>query len=309
LRGAERVFVVPDGAVHLVNFATLPEQEDTYLVESGPEFHYVSAERDLARDARTSGHGSGILALGDPTFGEPRAEPARAAAGAEPCRGLSSVRFSPLPAARAEVQEIARLWAGDGSSPNGEVTLLTGAQARESRVKELAPGREVLHLATHGFLVEEDCTREEHEGTTNPFLLSGIGLAGANTGQAAPAAGEDGILTALEVASLDLSGVRWAVLSACETGIGPVQAGEGLQGLRRAFETAGAATLIMSLWPVQDEATRSWMVELYRSHAGGATTSAAARRASLMLLEERRQAGKTTHPFYWGGFVAAGDWR
>jgi CHAT domain-containing protein/tetratricopeptide (TPR) repeat protein len=312
---AGRVFVVADGAIHLVNFATLPASEGSYLAESGPEFHYVSAERDLVRAGQAAGKGKGILAVGDPLFGTARSNPpvasasSGAAGGSPPCRGLSSVRFSPLPAARMEAQEIARLWSGGKEAPEGDVMVLTGAQAREARFKKLAPGREVLHLATHGFLVEEDCTRDENEGATNPFLLSGIGLAGANTGDTAPADGEDGILTALEVASLDLSGVQWAVLSACETGIGPAQAGEGLQGLRRAFETAGVATLIMSLWPVQDEATRNWMVALYRAHGDGASTSEAVRRAGLTLLEKRRKAGKSTHPFYWGGFVAAGDWR
>ncbi len=320
LSDEKRVFVVSDSAIHLVNFATLPATDGRYLVEDGPEFHYVSAERDLVRASRSATRGKGILAMGDPAFElapvprgshpAPTRETSREADG-DNCRGLSSVRFSPLPAARAEAQEIAALWAKDrkAGESGSEVTLLTGNEALEERFKQLAPGRQVLHLATHAFLVEEDCTQSSAQGAVNPFLLAGIGLAGANDHSAAGSDGEDGILTALEVASLDLSGVQWTVLSACETGVGPVQAGEGLQGLRRAFETAGVATLIMSLWPVQDEATRHWMVALYRAHGEGLRTSEAARRASLELLQGRRDAGKTTHPFYWGGFVATGDWR
>ncbi len=320
LSDEKRVFVVPDSAIHLVNFATLPATDGRYLAEDGPEFHYVSAERDLVRASQSPARGVGILAMGDPDF---ELAPAQGG-GSQPaptpemppdpegegCQGLSSVRFSPLPAARAEAEEIAALWASDhktGQSAS-DVTLLTGKEALEARFKQLAPGRQVLHLATHAFLVEEDCTQSGVEGAVNPFLLAGIGLAGAND-HTVGKDGEDGILTALEVASLDLSGVQWTVLSACETGVGPVQAGEGLQGLRRAFETAGVATLIMSLWPVQDEATRHWMVALYRAHGEGLRTSEAARRASLELLQGRRDAGKTTHPFYWGGFVATGDWR
>jgi CHAT domain-containing protein len=319
LSDEERVFVVPDSAIHLVNFATLPAAEGRYLAEDGPEFHYVSAERDLVRASQAPATGKGILAIGDPDF-EPVAAPGDnplanretpPAAEAGNCQGLSSVRFSPLPAARTEAQEIAALWAeehkGEGAVP--DVMILIGEEAGEERFKQLAPGRQVLHLATHAFLVEDDCTQSDAEGAANPFLLAGIGLAGANGHGAGQNDGEDGILTALEVASLDLSGVQWTVLSACETGIGPVQAGEGLQGLRRAFETAGVATLIMSLWPVQDEATRNWMVALYRAHGEGLRTSEAVRRASLELLQGRRRAGKTTHPFYWGGFVATGDWR
>ena len=87
----------------------------------------------------------------------------------------------------------------------------------------------------------------------NPLLLSGLALAGANR-RATSGDGEDGILTAEEVGALDLGGVEWAVLSACDTGLGEIRAGEGVFGLRRAFQVAGVRTVIMSLWSVQDEA-------------------------------------------------------
>ena len=92
-----------------------------------------------------------------------------------------------------------------------------------------------------------------------------MALAGANQRQATGLDEEDGILTAEEIAALDLSGVEWAVLSACDTGIGEVKAGEGVLGLRRAFQVAGARTLIMSLWPVEDQVARDWMRQLYRA--------------------------------------------
>src|SRR5262249_19666699 len=121
---------------------------------------------------------------------------------------------------------------------------------------------------------------------------------------------EDGILTTEEVAALDLSGVSWAVLSACETGVGDVVPSEGVLGMRRAFRIAGARTLITSLWSVQDASTRQWMQALYRARfARGLATDEAMRRASLELIEDRSRHGKSTHPFYWGAFVAAGDWR
>jgi CHAT domain-containing protein len=141
------------------------------------------------------------------------------------------------------------------------------------------------------------------------LLLSGLALAGANRRESAPDDGEDGILTAEEVASLDLSGVEWAVLSACETGIGQVQAGEGVLGLRRAFEVAGARTLILSLWPVEDAAAREWMRGLYEGRLEGLTTAEAVRQASLKVIQRRRQAGRSAHPAFWGAFVATGDWR
>jgi CHAT domain-containing protein len=80
-------------------------------------------------------------------------------------------------------------------------------------------------------------------------------------------------------------------------------------GLRRAFEIAGADTLIMSLWSVDDEATRAWMRELYLARLSGRSTAGSVAQASRTVIRERRETGLSVHPFYWGAFVAAGDWR
>jgi CHAT domain-containing protein len=99
------------------------------------------------------------------------------------------------------------------------------------------------------------------------------------------------------------------VLSACETGVGDVHAGEGVFGLRRAFQIAGARTLVMSQWSVDDEASREWMRALYEARlVRRLDTAAAVREASRSVLRKRRSSGQSTHPFYWAGFVAAGDW-
>jgi CHAT domain-containing protein len=99
------------------------------------------------------------------------------------------------------------------------------------------------------------------------------------------------------------------VLSACATGIGEVKTGEGVFGLRRAFQVAGVRTIIMSLWPVEDNATREWMTMLYRQRfTKGLSTADSVREASLKVLRERRARSQSTHPFYWAVFVAAGDW-
>jgi CHAT domain-containing protein len=109
---------------------------------------------------------------------------------------------------------------------------------------------------------------------------------------------------------LNLQGVEWAVLSACNTGVGEVKAGEGVFGLRRAFQVAGVRTVIMSLWPVDDQATRVWMRALYQNRLQKRLSTAdAVREASLSALRQRRARGESTHPFYWAAFVAAGDWR
>ena len=108
---------------------------------------------------------------------------------------------------------------------------------------------------------------------------------------------------------MNLTDVEWAVLSACDTGLGKVVTGEGVLGLRRAFEVAGARTLIMSLWSMEDESTRLWMRGLYHHRLRGLSTAEAVRRASLESIAERRSRGKSTHPFFWGCFVAAGAWK
>ncbi len=222
------------------------------------------------------------------------------------CESFRSLKFEALPASRTEVDQVAALWSSDARSTRSALEL-TGPTAHEALFKELAPKNRIVHLATHGFFLEPKCL--EAGASASPLLSSGLALAGANHRDDAGPDEEDGILTAEEIASLDLTGVDWVVLSACSTGVGQPTNGEGVLGLRRAFEMAGAGTLIMSLWPVQDEASRAWMRALYEARLNGSTTADAVRQASLRTLEERRRAGLSTHPFYWGAFVAAGEWR
>ena len=195
---------------------------------------------------------------------------------------------------------------------------LTGTEASETAFKSLVPGKRILHLATHGFFLDGRCPslgEDEATGSAspeleNPLLLTGLALAGANHRTAAGPDEDDGILTAEEVAALDLRGVEWAVLSACDTGVGKIESGVGVFGLRRAFRIAGAKTLITSLWAVDDEAARAWMQALYETRfIEGLRTAECVREASLRVLRERRGRAESTHPFYWAGFVASGDWR
>jgi CHAT domain-containing protein len=304
LLGAARVFLVPDGALHLVSFAGLPTGKGRYLLETGPRLHYLSAERDLVAGAHDV-RGRGLLAFGDPDF-EGRARPAPRTASARAafrsatpaCGPFADLRFARLPASGPEV-------AGLPFDPE-ETRRLRGAAATEAAVKEGAAGRLVLHLATHAFFLGDGCRDALGPAALQPLLRSGLALAGAS----APADGEDGILTAEEIASLDLRGLEWAVLSACGTGVGAVTAGEGVLGLARAFRTAGAGATVMSLWPVEDEATRRFMQALYRARfVQGMSTDEAVHAASLQVLRERRARGRSDRPFYWAPFVASGAWR
>ncbi len=345
---AESVFVVPDGALHLVNLAALPVGEAGYLVEHGPRIHLLSAERDLAADepAQT---GKGLLAIGNPDFDQrgivvattpdslssgDRDRDSHTATRRGPsgrrsaCASFGTLRFDRLMATEAEVVDVLRLWSQghehtSGRIDSSSVTDLRGVRATETALKTSAPGKQVLHLATHGFFFGGACPAhllpaggrhadggEQPAIHESPLLRSGLAMTGANLRRTAGPNQDDGILTAEEAAALDLGGVEWAVLSACDSGVGDVETSEGVLGLRRAFKVAGARTLIMSLWQVEDESTREWMKMLYEGHfVQGLDTDESVQRATLELLRNRRRSGLSTHPFYWAGFVAAGDWR
>lgn len=316
LGNARRVFVTPDHELNLIDFATLPAGEGGYLVEHGPLLHYLSAERDLVA-APAAARGDGLLAIGAPSFDRAPSEPRLLATAADPrvfrgsrpvCSEFRSLRFDPLPASLREVRNIGSLWSRSGA---GTVLERTGAAASASALRMEAPGKRVLHIAAHGFFMGETCPSSNAVATgENPLLLSGIALAGANRREPASTEAEDGIVTAEEIGAMDLEGVEWAVLSACETGLGKLLPGEGVFGLRRAFQAAGARSVIMSLWPVDDVATERWMVALYRKRfRNGLSTAESVRGANLEVLGRRRAAGLSTHPFYWGGFIAVGEWR
>ncbi len=136
-------------------------------------------------------------------------------------------------------------------------------------------------------------------------LIAEPTLAGAN--RRAASAGGDGILTTEEVALLDLEGVSTVVLSACETGVGALRAGEGVAGIQRAFRIAGAGTaLVASLWPVEDARTRAWMAAFYDAWLhGGLPPATAVQEAMRRGIGAARRAGQLLHPFGWGAFVAA----
>lgn len=337
LEGARQILVVPAGAIHLVNLASFPDRRSGFLIETAPPLHSLAAERDVLGSRDGEPQGRGLLVFGGIDFDRSSAPPRApghptALRGAIPaCTEFSALRFRPLPGTEVEARGIAALWAKRHAGGAGEhaALFLTGAEAAEESFKRDAPGRRILHLATHGFFLEGRCRSRlpeslETDGSPGPgngpdlrrvadgpLQLSGLAFAGANRRAMAPEdpGRDDGILTAEEISALDLSATEWAVLSACETGLGRIETGEGVFGLRRAFQAAGVRTLIMSLWPVEDSATADWMHRLYDARFAGRTTSGAVREATLGLLAARRAAALSSHPFYWAAFVATGDWR
>ena len=229
------------------------------------------------------------------------------------------IHFDRLPGTRAEGEAIG-LFLG--------VRPELDAMALEGRLKTSCRSPRILHIATHGYFLpdqERDLNHEgrglefgfggfggEREGPSrlsgpmmeNPMLRSGLALAGANTwlnGGTPPESAEDGLLTAEDVTGLDLLSTELVVLSACETGLGQVQIGEGVFGLRRAFVLAGAKTLVMSLWKVPDKQTQELMVDFYQRLMAGEGRAEALRQAQLALK------AKYPEPFYWGAFICQGD--
>ncbi|HYC93728.1 MAG TPA: CHAT domain-containing protein, partial [Thermoanaerobaculia bacterium] len=182
----------------------------------------------------------------------------------------------------------------------------------------------IVHLATHGFFLRDPqrsrsgvrgIIADSRQGLPgialfrtppeNPLLRSGLALAGANSaiqGRALPPEAGNGMLLAGDVLSIDLAGTELVVLSACESGLGDVRASEGVYGLRRTFLLAGARTLVTTLWPIPDAATRTLMVRFYQAILAGGRRSEALRTAQTAVRNDPR----TAHPFFWGAFVCVG---
>jgi len=344
---ADMCFVVGDGALQLLNYAAFPIGETEFLLDRGPVFHLLSAERDLLRATADSEPGRGLLAVGGVDYQVADVEqsvdgdPANMAhipesskqsfrGALSSCVDFRSMRFEPLRYSAQEVREIGTLWlalprVGGLGGSRSDIVVLTDSAATESSFKHLAPGRRVVHIASHGYFLGDGCrsatttdsgvSSPTHEAPRDvagetPLVLSGVALAGANRRDSVMFDREDGVLTAEEIATMDLSGAEWVVLSACETGVGSIVPNEGVFGLRRAVHIAGARTLLMSLWSVGDSDARSWMREAYVSHfERGLPTAEAAREASRKMLREARRKRWSTHPGRWAAFVATGAWR
>jgi len=299
----KRVLFVPDGATSAVSLAVLPDAEGRYLVESYL-FGYHESARDVLRwqGARREVMQGEALVLAAASFGDERVAAARSGCLDEP--------FLALPATAAEA-ELVR--AALHARLDGRVRPLFGEEATEQALEAAIEGSPVVHLATHGFFATGKCRSalspdSERAYGFNPMVLSGLALAGANEGSGE---GDDGLWTAEEVSGLDLSQTQLVVLSACNTGLGEVRSGEGVLGLRRAFTSGGAGTVVMSLWAVPDEETMSLMQDLYRYLGSGRRLrpGEALRRAQLEALRRQRSDTGEGRPQEWGAFVAAGDWR
>lgn len=296
LRDYSRWLLAPDGALNLVSMAALLDGEGRYLAEHF-EISYLSSGRDLLRMATPAARSdtTGAVLVADPDYG---ASPlAQASYGPQLVRQSSGLPedplvFKPLPGTALEAQALQSLL-------DPHTQLLMQRAASEEQLRRLH-GPPLLHIATHGFFLRDAAASSQPD--RNPLLRAGLALAGANLRHSGA---DDGILTALEMAQLDLRGTQLVVLSACETAQGEAAGSEGIYGMRRALVLAGAETQVTSLWQVPDQPTRLLMVNFYRRLLQGAGRSAALRAAQRDMMADPA----TAHPYYWAAFVPAGNWQ
>lgn len=326
------VFIAPDGGLNLVSFAGLINEKGEYLIERYP-LHNLSAGRDLIRLKNRDTSGTGLIAFGDPDYdapvamrlGEGKKTSLNLSAPAEQsntgnvrsaCGTLGEIKAGRLFNTRQEVESIAEYWKQDYQTE--PAVIYTDARASEENFKMNSQGKRVIHLATHGYFIQSNCLPKQQRKSfgsdvtytgENPLLLSGLFLAGANLHGVGTEdmQAEDGIVSALEVSAMDLSGTDLVILSACETALGEVRQGEGVYGLRRAFQTAGARTVVSALWRVPDSETKTLMKTFYAQT--GTTYPELMQKVALQHIHDLKLIGRPTHPYSWGGFIATGDWR
>ncbi|MFE4108683.1 tetratricopeptide repeat protein, partial [Almyronema epifaneia] len=303
LGSAQHLLLSPDGQLNQIPFEALMDSQRRYLIESY-QISYLTSGRDLLKLQFDVPHQQPPVLIAAPNYDQASVTTVIADSRRTNRRSsdLSQLRFGDLPGTAAEAAAIAPLL---------DVTPLTGDRATENRLKQVN-SPQILHIATHGFFLEDlpelaptdfgaalgldlrasinVVSNQNREvrftgPVENPLLRSGLALAGANRRESGS---EDGILTALEAASLDLYGTQLVVLSACETGLGDVANGEGVYGLRRSLGIAGAESQMISLWQVSDRATEGLMVDYYKALLAGAGRSEALRQVQLNMLQRGR---------------------
>jgi CHAT domain-containing protein len=304
----------------MLPFGILLSPDGKYLVEKFG-ISYLSSGRDLLKFKKETQPGEGALIVADPDFDYYGKTPAISQTKAlvalqpspplyEPARGAGGcldVPFNRLRHSQDEAKSVENILK---SEAHLRVDLYCDSKAQEEALKGLSQSPRILHIATHGYFCS-DPKSNAGQMLENPLLRSGLALAGANRLMEKKRESidpvEDGILTAMEASGLNLSGTELVTLSACETGVGEVKNGEGVYGLGRAFQHAGARTIVMSLWKVPDQETCELMSGFYRNWLSGQTKQEALRQSTLKVLNACRSKYGTAHPLLWGGFVMVGD--
>jgi CHAT domain-containing protein/Tfp pilus assembly protein PilF len=321
LNGKQRIYISPDGVLNQVALGIVPAADGRLLIEKY-DLRLVSSTKDILRERRTPAADTAVL-VGAPQFDLDEAKQRelvqslnKKGAGTQPVlvASASGVRsgdlqrggLTPLPGAQVELQQVGSLL----TKNHWRVETYSGEDALEETVKQVH-GPRVLHLATHGFFLSDEERSKGSRPTRaeDPMLRSGVYFAGANRViSRVPSAPDldDGILTAYEASGLNLQGTELVVLSACDTGLGDIKNGEGVFGLRRALQEAGAESVLMSLWAVRDRETRELMTLFYNNWLSGMDKHEALRAAQLEMRRKVKARYGRDLPNYWGGFVLVG---
>ncbi len=279
LLGKKRLFVSLDGIYNQINLNSLVK-DNRYLLDRF-DIHIVGNTKTIGQSTLGTKSKSAFL-IGNPTFG--------------------GTTIAALPGTKTELATVSKSMTTYGN----KIKQYTALEASELNIKTV-DNPSVLHIATHGYFMQDIDNKADkvfgvsaESARSNPLLRSGLLLANAgNIGEEAAALdnNNNGVLTAYEASNLKLDDTNLVVLSACETGVGDVKAGEGVYGLQRAFMTAGAKSLLMSLWKVDDAATQELMSAFYSNWLKTGNKQMAFKQAQLAIKN------KYKHPYYWGGFI------
>jgi len=284
-----RLLISPDGPLHSLPFAALARGSDSsmpiYLGVEKPIHMIVSSTlyaEVISQRHNTAESCSNLVAFGAPDY-HSTADAVSGASNVDiQALNRRGARFDPLPATKREVEAVAQLF------PNS-AKLFIGSQATESNAKAIPKNARFIHFACHGFLDRQF-----------PFD-SALAL----TQPATPNEADNGLLQAREVISSMHLDADLVALSACDTAQGVELGGEGLLGLTRAFQYAGARSVLGSLWSVADESTAVFMQAFYSALCKGLPKDQALQSAQGFMVRETRFA----HPFFWAAFQLTGDWR
>jgi len=318
LKRHKTLYLAPDGFLNLIAFARLVTPEGKYWIERPQLLRYVRTGRDLIGKSNETTPTKGLLALGGINYDSfDNGVPNKSQTATSHLPKLIQVElntrkdeydvirafklgFNTLPYSQKEVEEIASYY---WDERDGKPTIWLGAEASEARLKALKQPPWVLHLATHSFYRDDQKNHQQR-----PMAFSGLVLAGANKGLQGIKGpnGEDGILYAIEIQQqLNLEGTELVTLSACDTGRGVVDYSEGVYGLVRAFRTTGVRNILMTLWAVNDSATREFMRRFYGQYwlgyAEPQDLAVALRDTQLSFINDSNEALR--HPRVWAPFV------
>ena len=327
LKGVKNIYFGPSGELYqtAIEYADngkgpLANQKNVYRLSSTRQLAVTRGEAERSRSAVFGGlkyGASEAVLLADSRKYAQRSLPEDTFFNVDSLdiRGAGGgMMVADLPGTESEALEIDALLRNMGLSN----TLRMGDEGTEAAFKDLSGRQEnIIHVATHGFYWNGHQARQlvgrlgrtlESEGAGRiqedaSMTRSGLLFAGANNtlrGRERQEGVDDGILTAKEIAQLDLRGTDLLVLSACQTGLGEVS-GEGVFGLQRGFKKAGVNTILMSLWQVDDEATSLLMTSFYKELAKGRSKSDALKTAQKAV---RNNKGKDySSPYYWAAFI------